>query len=141
MHRLCVSILALLLAAQVLVGCVAREPAELPAPPPPPTPQVLLEENMPVVEKPQVRITDIKDALTDDKTEFIVTGLLTNDGNGPTTSIVLQVEGHDMDEKVIETADGIVSTQVIQAHETATFTSRLKRRSDVVSYHVEAAIK
>lgn len=92
-------------------------------------------------EKPQVRITDIKDALSEDESEFIVTGVLVNEGSGATSSIVVQVEGRDKDGLVIDTTEGFVSTQVIEAQGTATFTSRLRRRSDIVSYHVEAAVK
>jgi hypothetical protein len=96
------------------------------------------DESLPVSTRVQLAIVDLREVVSDDKAEVMVSGNIMNWGNRPTTAVTVQVSGLDRDGRVVVQVPITPSSQTIAPGGGLPFASVLPNDPTVVDYHVEA---
>lgn len=120
-----------------------RKPAPVPLPPAwTPAAGIYYEEELRAVQQVRVAITDLKETVSADERQVIITGTLVNRGSRPTSGVSVKVSGLDLTNRPVISVYGAPATSQIAADGgITTFTATLDNRPDVIRYHVEAIAK
>lgn len=120
----------------LLTGCVPREPVEPLPPPPLPTPQILHEEEIEPIERPNLVILDIQEVR--DGKRVAITGTIINRGTGPARDLQVTVRVIDIEGTTLLTTAAAASTTVLAAGATTSFAASFERPQNADEYRVEA---
>jgi hypothetical protein len=127
---------SLILPLLVLAGCVPREPPEPLPPPPLPAPQVLHEEEIKPIERPELVILDIEEVREGKR--ITLTGTIINRGTGPARDLQVTVRVVDVQGATLLTTAAVPGTTRLAAGATTAFTARFERPENADEYRVEA---
>ncbi|MCX8073699.1 MAG: FxLYD domain-containing protein [Candidatus Binatia bacterium] len=121
----------------LLAGCVPRQPPE-PEAVVVPTPKILVEEDIPVVERPELAIADVEEQANPQGASVVVSGTVINRGRGRARNLTVTVQVLDEAGNELLVLPAKTQVSVLEPDSSTTFHVEFQRPPGTARYHVVA---
>jgi hypothetical protein len=130
-------------AALIVAGAALSSFSCRPLPPLPPPPAassaVLSSEDLPAESRVELAISDMREIVSEDQVEVVVTGQVVNRGTRPTTSVLVEVSALDRNGFTLHAARvAPITGRIPPQGGSARFSVVFPNDPAVVAYHIEA---